>query len=116
MVNLLIYGLVKETYLFLKYLSQGIVDQTTLKKLKLSKKRKDMSPQAPTTISAPSPGVSQMNNISTSSKPIKFSTNRDKGRKYKTPTTVINQTRLGIVWSTFQDQATVILVYGVGPD
>ena len=75
-----------------------------------------MSSQAPTTIPATSPGASQMNNISTSSKPIKFSTNRDKGRKYKTPMTTINQTRQGIVWWTFQDQLPVILVCDVGPD
>lgn len=65
--------------------SQGIAGQTATKKLKLSKQLSDMSPQAPATISAPSPGASQMRNMSNSSKSIKFSTNGDKGRKYKTP-------------------------------
>ncbi|XP_057842837.2 chromatin modification-related protein EAF1 B isoform X2 [Cryptomeria japonica] len=96
--------------------SQGIAGQAGIKKLKLSKQLSDMSPQAPATISAPSPGASQMSNMSNSSKPIKISTNRDKGRKNKTPKAAANQTGQGIAWSTFEDQALVVLVHDVGPN
>ncbi|KAH9291336.1 hypothetical protein KI387_043474, partial [Taxus chinensis] len=96
--------------------SQGFVGQSSAKKLKLPKQFSDMSPQAPATISAPSPGASQMSNMSNSSKPIKITTNRDKGRKNKTLKAAANQIGQGIPWSTFEDQALVILVHDVGPN
>lgn len=98
--------------------SQGLVGQPAVKRMKLSKQLLDMSPEAstPATVSAPSPGASQMSNMSNPNKLMRILTNRDRGRKNKGGKAAASQTGTGIPWSTFEDQALVVLVHDFGPN
>lgn len=98
--------------------SQGLVGQPAMKKLKLSKPLSDMSPEAgtPATVSAPSPGASQMSNMSNPNKLMRMLSSRDRGRKNKAGKAGVSQTGTGIPWSTFEDQALVVLVHDFGPN
>lgn len=98
--------------------SQGLVGQPAMKKLKLSKPLSDMSPEAgtPATVSAPSPGASQMSNMSNPNKLMRMLSSRDRVRKNKAGKAGVSQTGTGIPWSTFEDQALVVLVHDFGPN
>eukprot|EP01018_Ginkgo_biloba_P025815 Gb_03424 [translate_table: standard] len=98
--------------------SQGLVGQPAAKKPKLSKQLSDASPEAatPVTVSVPSPGASQMSNMSNPNKFFRMIANRDRGRKNKTGKAAPSPTGTGIPWSTFEDQALVVLVHDVGPN
>lgn len=86
--------------------------------MKLSKQLLDMSPEAgtPATVSTPSPGAFQMSSMSNPNKIMRILTSRDRGRKNKGGKAAASQTGTGIPWSTFEDQALVVLVHDFGPN
>ncbi|KXG22683.1 chromatin modification-related protein EAF1 B isoform X1 [Sorghum bicolor] len=76
--------------------------QHASKKLKMGKQGIDISQEA-------SPVASQMSNMANPARFIKFIANRDRGRKCKT----LKMTSSG-GWSSFEDQALVVLVHDMG--
>eukprot|EP00252_Welwitschia_mirabilis_P004098 TRINITY_DN1429_c0_g1_i1.p1 TRINITY_DN1429_c0_g1~~TRINITY_DN1429_c0_g1_i1.p1 ORF type:complete len:1421 (+),score=348.96 TRINITY_DN1429_c0_g1_i1:323-4264(+) len=99
--------------------SQAMIAQPATKKQKVSKQISDMSPEigTPANLSAASPAASQLSNMSNPNKLMKMVPNRDRGRKIKvTGKIASSDTAMGIPWSTFEDQALVVLVHDFGPN
>ncbi|XP_020573993.1 chromatin modification-related protein EAF1 B-like isoform X2 [Phalaenopsis equestris] len=94
--------------------NMGFYGQNISKKLKLSKRAESPETMTPAGRSMPSPVASQMSNMSNSNKLIRIISNRDKGRKSKALKIAGGQSGPGIAWSTFEDQALVVLVHDMG--
>ncbi|KAG2306955.1 hypothetical protein Bca52824_026703 [Brassica carinata] len=63
-----------------------------------------------------SPAASQMSNMSTPNKSIKFIGGRDRARKIKGLKISPGEHGSGTTWSLFEDQALVVLVHDMGPN
>ncbi|KAG0498128.1 hypothetical protein HPP92_002819 [Vanilla planifolia] len=61
-----------------------------------------------------SPVASQMSNMSNSNKLIRIMNHRDRGRKSKAMKVAAGQSGSGSAWSSFEDQALVVLVHDMG--
>ncbi|KAJ0234637.1 Chromatin modification-related protein EAF1 B [Hirschfeldia incana] len=66
--------------------------------------------------SIPSPAASQMSNMSSPNKSIKFIGGRDRARKIKGLKISPGEHGSGTTWSLFEDQALVVLVHDMGPN
>eukprot|EP00252_Welwitschia_mirabilis_P004100 TRINITY_DN1429_c0_g2_i1.p1 TRINITY_DN1429_c0_g2~~TRINITY_DN1429_c0_g2_i1.p1 ORF type:complete len:905 (+),score=215.52 TRINITY_DN1429_c0_g2_i1:238-2715(+) len=98
---------------------QGKMVLPAAKKQKLSKQISEMSPDigTPGSVSATSPIAYQHSNMSNTNKLMKVIANRDRGRKNKIIGKVMSsQAGTGMPWSTFEDQALVVLVHDFGPN
>ncbi|KAK9164591.1 hypothetical protein Syun_005493 [Stephania yunnanensis] len=93
--------------------------QHAAKRPKTMKQLHDTSPESITPMagSIPSPVTSQMSNLSNSSKFMRMIAGRDRGgRKNKGLKLTGGLSGSGSQWSTFEDQALVVLVHDMGPN
>ncbi|XP_044494241.1 chromatin modification-related protein EAF1 B-like isoform X2 [Mangifera indica] len=100
----------------------GLYGQHNARRLKIMKQPLDTTFDniTPMSGSIPSPAASQMSNMSNPTKFIKPISGRDRGRKTKAlkPFLQISagQPGSGSPWSSFEDQALVVLVHDMGPN
>uniref|UniRef100_A0A0D3GWX0 Myb-like domain-containing protein n=1 Tax=Oryza barthii TaxID=65489 RepID=A0A0D3GWX0_9ORYZ len=89
--------------------------QHAAKKPKLMNQAPDVSLEALTPVGPMvSPAASQMSNMANPTKIIKIITNRDRGRKNKVLKMAASHSGPGSPWSSFEDQALVVLVHDMG--
>uniref|UniRef100_A0A0D9XV79 Myb-like domain-containing protein n=1 Tax=Leersia perrieri TaxID=77586 RepID=A0A0D9XV79_9ORYZ len=89
--------------------------QHGIKKPKLMNQPPDVSLEALTPVGPMvSPAASQMSNMANPTKIIKIITNRDRGRKNKVLKMAAGHSGPGSPWSSFEDQALVVLVHDMG--
>uniref|UniRef100_A0A0E0LRU8 Myb-like domain-containing protein n=1 Tax=Oryza punctata TaxID=4537 RepID=A0A0E0LRU8_ORYPU len=89
--------------------------QHAAKKPKLMNQAPDVSLEALTPVGPMvSPAASQMSNMANPTKIIKIITNRDRGRKNKVLKMAPSHSGPGSPWSSFEDQALVVLVHDMG--
>ncbi|XP_020520493.1 chromatin modification-related protein EAF1 B isoform X1 [Amborella trichopoda] len=105
-----------EGHLYEANVNSGVLGAA--KKPKVAKQSQDTSPETttPATASMPSPVASQMSNMSNPNKLIRMIASRDRSRKPKTLKLPPGQPGSGAPWSTFEDQALVVLVHDMGPN
>ncbi|XP_020525107.1 chromatin modification-related protein EAF1 B [Amborella trichopoda] len=105
-----------ESHLYEANVNSGVLGAA--KKSKLAQQSQDTSPETttPATASMPSPVASQMSNMSNPNKLIRMIASQDRSRKPKTLKLPPGQPGSGAPWSTFEDQALVVLVHDMGPN
>uniref|UniRef100_A0A7N0TQI7 Uncharacterized protein n=1 Tax=Kalanchoe fedtschenkoi TaxID=63787 RepID=A0A7N0TQI7_KALFE len=98
--------------------SNGWFGQHRNKKLRISKQTLEnlLDNGAPTMGSMPSPVASQMSNMSHANEYKKIVVNRDRLRKAKVTKLPIPVSGSGSAWTSFEDQALVVLVHDMGPN
>ncbi|WCJ38058.1 Helicase/SANT-associated DNA binding protein [Euphorbia peplus] len=98
--------------------SGSLYGQHPPKKLKIVKQSMDgtLDNMTPMMGSIPSPAASQMSNMPSTSKLVKITSNKDRGRKPKSSKVTAGHSGSGSPWSTLEDQALVVLVHDMGPN
>uniref|UniRef100_A0A7N0U951 Uncharacterized protein n=1 Tax=Kalanchoe fedtschenkoi TaxID=63787 RepID=A0A7N0U951_KALFE len=98
--------------------NNGLFGHHRNKKFRLSKQTLEnvLDNGAPTMGSMPSPVASQMSNMSNANEYKKMIVNRDRLRKAKATKLPIPLSGSGSAWTSFEDQALVVLVHDLGPN
>ncbi|CAM8973554.1 unnamed protein product [Rhodiola kirilowii] len=98
--------------------SNGLFGQHRNKKLKvlMLKSENVLDYGAPTTGSMPSPAASQMSNMPNATEYKKLIANRDRLRQAKVTKLPIPVSGSGSDWTSFEEQALVVLVHDMGPN